>query len=760
VVSLNSLGRSERLILSYGVAVVSVMAAVISLMSMEAHWRASAHVSLFLIAVIITTWLGGIKPGLLALALSVLGFNYVLMHVGGSFGQPVEWVRLLSLAVVGAFVVWVTATERGAAESLRRAHDELRRSNDALRIEYAESRCAQEALRVSEAKLRALWESAPSAILIFQAEKIGYANPAASVITGYSCEELLRMSFADIVHPDFRALVSPAFQTPRPGEPVSFRDEVKITTKTGEERWVESIKRRFDLEGKPAVVCIACDITERKKTELALRKNEQLLREAEELGQMGTWEHDLHTGGIYSTAENSRLFFGADRGRDAHFEDYASAVHPEDRESAMAYHTQLLAEDAPRELEFRVVWPDDSIHVLVGRATVVRDASGKPMRIYGTNVDVTERKRAEQAVSESQQLLQLVLATLPVGVAVTDRAGDIILSNAASRRIWGEKMINSGAERWVRSTGYRPDSGQRVAPAEWPSVRALRDGEITLNEFMDIDAFDGRRKTIQASAAPIRNAERQIVGAVIVMDEVTEQVRAQTALQQSAKRLRQLSRRLLKVQEEERRHLSRELHDEFGQLLASITLHLHAAKGVAGASAQSNLDEGIALLQRAGAQVRSLALELRPTMLETGGLESALRWLAQQHQQRTGIVTEILGHLNDVSGDLAIACFRVVQEALTNVVRHARAQHVWIELNQREGSVELVVRDDGVGFDVTTTIERAASGGNLGLLGMRERVEILGGSLEIDSQSGQGTRIRISLPLSEPTSMLAQHTAA
>jgi signal transduction histidine kinase len=367
---------------------------------------------------------------------------------------------------------------------------------------------------------------------------------------------------------------------------------------------------------------------------------------------------------------------------------------------------------------------------------------------------------SEAAASESQQLLNLVLETLPVGVAVTDRAGDLILSNAASRRIWAERVIHSGAERWDRSAGYWHDSGQRIAPAEWPSVRALRDGKITLNELIDIDAFDGRRKTLQASAAPIRNAEKQIAGAVIVLDEVTEQVRAQTALRESAKRLRYLSRRLLKVQEEERRHLSRELHDEFGQLLATISLHLHAAKGVAGAKAQPSLDESIAMLQQAGAQVRSLALELRPTMLETGGLESALRWLAQQHQQRAGIVTEVVGHVTEVSGDLAIACFRVVQEALTNVVRHARAEHVWIELNQHEGSLELVVRDDGVGFEVTRTIERAASGGNLGLLGMRERVEILGGSLEIDSRSGQGTRIRISLSLSGPTSMLGQHTAA
>jgi PAS domain S-box-containing protein len=750
--SLNSLGSSERLILSYGVAVVAVIAAVVSLVLMQAYWHTAAHVSLLLIAVIISTWVGGMRPGLLALALSMLAFDYLQ--------YPIHAVRLLPFAIVASYVLWVTVTERGAAESLRRAHDELRRSNDALRVECEESRRAQKASLVSEAKFRALWQSTPSGIFIFQEETIAYANPAASVITGYSCEELVSMSFADIVHPDFRALVASELQAPGPGEPLAFRDEVKIITKTGEERWVDSIKRSFELEGKLAVACIVSDITARKRAELALRKSERLLREAEELGQIGTWEHDLLTGGIFSTAENDRRYFGADRGKSALFEDYANAVHPEDRESWLARRAHLLTEGGPREIEFRVVWPDASIHVLIGRATVVRDASGKAVRIYGTNFDITERKRAEQAASQSQELLQLVLATLPVGVSVVDRQGDIILTNAATKHIWGGGPIRRGSERWAQPLGVWHESGKRIAPTEWAGARALTDGQTSLNELIDIETYDSQHKTIQQSAAPIRNAEGQIVGAVIVNEDVTERVRAQTALGESAKRLKHLSRRLLKVQEEERRHLSRELHDEFGQLLASITLHLHAAKGVTGARAQSNLDESIALLQRAGAQVRSLALELRPTMLETGGLESALRWLAQQHQQRTGIVTEVVGHVTDVSGDLAIACFRVVQEALTNVVRHARAQHVWIELNQHEGSVELVVRDDGAGFDVTRTIERAASGGNLGLLGMRERVEILGGSLEIDSQSGEGTRIRILLPLSEPPSILAQHTAA
>ena len=215
----------------------------------------------------------------------------------------------------------------------------------------------------------------------------------------------------------------------------------------------------------------------------------------------------------------------------------------------------------------------------------------------------------------------------------------------------------------------------------------------------------------------------------------------------AAESLRQAHRRLLMVQEEERRHLSRELHDEFGQLLAAVMLHLQVAKAVAGETAKPSLEQSICLLQQAGAQVRSLALELCPRMLETEGLETSLRWLAQQHEQRTGIAVQLACDVSTVSRDRAIVCFRVAQEALTNVVRHARARHVWIDVRQPDGLLQLEVRDDGVGFDVTRTPGQAGTAGNLGIIGMKERVEIVGGgTLWIDSQPGQGTRICVSLP--------------
>lgn len=293
-----------------------------------------------------------------------------------------------------------------------------------------------------------------------------------------------------------------------------------------------------------------------------------------------------------------------------------------------------------------------------------------------------------------------------------------------------------------------------VVPQDVDRMRALVDEAIRERGSFDCDyritLADGSIRVVNDRASVIQNEDGEPIRLVGTCQDVTEHRRAEQALQEYAARLRILSRRLLEVQEEERRHLARELHDEFGQILATITLHLHAARVLAGETAVPQLDECAMLLQHAGEQVRNLSLELRPTMLDTLGLEATLHWLAAQHQQRTGCEVQVVGHLSgtQIPPNLAIACFRVVQESLTNVVRHAAARHVWIELSQSDSLLELVVRDDGVGFDVASTQEQAARGGNFGLLGMNERVQVLGGSLNVESDPGSGTHIRASFPMS------------
>ena len=291
-----------------------------------------------------------------------------------------------------------------------------------------------------------------------------------------------------------------------------------------------------------------------------------------------------------------------------------------------------------------------------------------------------------------------------------------------------------------------PDDHAKVVE-KWTAMHAA--GKAYDDE-MRLRRADGQYRWFLVRTVPHRDARGTIVRWYGTSTDIEDRKCAEQALRDSADRLQQLSRRLLEVQEGERRHLARELHDEFGQLLTAIDLRLHAARDAAGEPARQNLDQGIELLERATERVRNLALELRPVMLESAGLDAALRWLAEQHREQTGVPVRITGHVSEAPADVAIACFRVAQEALTNVMKHSKARQVGIDLRDDAGAIEMVVHDDGVGFDVVHALRDAGGGVRLGLLGIKERVQTLNGTLRVYSHAGEGTQVRISLPRPTP----------
>lgn len=211
--------------------------------------------------------------------------------------------------------------------------------------------------------------------------------------------------------------------------------------------------------------------------------------------------------------------------------------------------------------------------------------------------------------------------------------------------------------------------------------------------------------------------------------------------------LRSLSARLMEIQENERKRISRELHDAVGQVMAGIQFELH---GLAVALADSpaplrgRVDRVRGLVENAVAMVRNMALLLRPSMLDDLGLVAALNWQANEISRSTGVRIEITDALPaELPEEHKVCIFRVVQEALTNVCRHARASSVEISVAGRDREVEVIIRDDGRGF-------RVPSPGGLGLLGIEERVESLGGTFTICSEPGKGTTIQAQLPLPAP----------
>jgi signal transduction histidine kinase len=214
--------------------------------------------------------------------------------------------------------------------------------------------------------------------------------------------------------------------------------------------------------------------------------------------------------------------------------------------------------------------------------------------------------------------------------------------------------------------------------------------------------------------------------------------------------LRALNARLVEAQEAERRQVARELHDQIGQVLTAVSADLQALEPSPDPAVHAErLEASLRLVDEALRQVRDLSLDLRPALLDDLGLGAALEWYLERQAQRSQFRAELVVEPPELRlpPELETTLFRLAQIALTNVVRHAQAKQVRVEVCQQNGHVNLVVRDDGIGFDVPAALDRASRGDTLGLVSLQERAQLAGGEVEILSTPGQGTEIRARFPL-------------
>ena len=371
-----------------------------------------------------------------------------------------------------------------------------------------------------------------------------------------------------------------------------------------------------------------------------------------------------------------------------------------------------------------------------------------------TEQDITDRKRADEGLRRSERLLRLVLDALPVGVGVFDRSGDLILSNPAAQRLWSGS-IRSGPERYAASKGWRHATGERLAPGDWPSVRAFVNGE-TVNEVLEIEAFDGVRKIIQTSAVPIRDSSERVTGAVVVNEDISARTIAERELNDSYNQMRTLTGRLMRAQDDERRRIAQMLHETTAQDLAGLKMllaRLNRTSDRLSDSERSALAESMSLADQAMAQIRTLSYLFHPPFLDETGLLSALRWFAAGFAERSGIKVDLdlPASFERLPLDTETALFRIVQESLTNIHRHAGSDNARIRLQRDAGTLVLEITDQGRGIPEASLKRIQSAGGvfGVGIAGMTERAGQLGGSLEITSSDhgATGTTVRVQLPL-------------
>src|SRR5205809_2261017 len=363
----------------------------------------------------------------------------------------------------------------------------------------------------------------------------------------------------------------------------------------------------------------------------------------------------------------------------------------------------------------------------------------------------TERRQAEQAARESEQRYRTLLENAPEAILVHQDGRWIIANRAALKLLHAARVeqVVGRATLDIVHPDYRAIVRERIE-------REFATGEPAPLLEQQFIAVDGTVLDVEVVGIPITLAGRQ--GGQIIVRDITERRQAEQAVRErqaearrSRERLEALSQRLLKLQENERRLIARELHDQIGQALTAVKLNLESLRSGRRAKAFP-LDESVAIVEQLMEAVRSMSLELRASVLDDLGLAAALRWYADRQGRRAGLAVRVRTQLptERLASDLETACFRVAQEAITNVARHAGAKRVEVDARAEDGTLDLTVRDDGTGFDVAAVRGGTTAEGSIGLDGMEERARLLGGDFRIDSQPGTGTTVWARFPLTEP----------
>jgi PAS domain S-box-containing protein len=637
------------------------------------------------------------------------------------------------------------------------------------------------ALRESEGRFRTMADGTPVMIWVTDADgKLEFINRAYTEFFGVTLDQVSSADWQPFLHPDDSAgyvdLFMECLRERRP-----FHAQARVRRHDGEWRWIESYGQpRFSESGDfLGMAGSSPDISERKKANEALRLSDARLRVA--LAHAGLIIYSQDRELCYTWIYNPHPYFLSE---DLIGKTEADLLSAEDANRLIEIKRRVLETGVGTRQEVPLtIGGDVFFYDLV--VEPVTDSNGEVTGILCSTLDITERKRAEEALLESQNYIKRLVSTSYEGIWSVDLNGTTTFVNQRAAEILGYSVeeirdrnafeflmpddvsagqqtlerIAAGESGRVEAHARRKDGSEAVLLVSYSPVLDER-GEFqgALAMYSDITDRKQAEQALRRTSEQLRDYSEQLEARVRSRTEELSQkniiLEAEVALRQQMQReVYEVKHRLLDRAESQRTELAQELHDGPMQELYGISYQLVNIKGK---TEDRELQEDITAcrekLEQTINSLRSMAGELRPPVLAPFGLEKAIRSHAEQFAEihpDLSIILDLMPDKQALPERMRLALFRIYQTALTNVIRHAQASEVVVRFHFDSNSVLLSIQDDGRGFEVPKRWFMFAHLGHLGLAGAAERAEAMGGSLEVQSKLREGTVIKVILPIAE-----------
>lgn len=596
---------------------------------------------------------------------------------------------------------------------------------------------AQQEILKSETKYRTIIEQAADGIFIADENtNLLDVNSAGCIMSGYTKPELQQMKFIDFIPPEDLVTNPLRIITLQKGQSVT--NERRLIHKDGTIVEVEISAQKL-VDGRFQL--FVRNIDERKKAEEILEESERFLKETQHIARLGTYTLDIASG-KWESSDILNEIFGIDTTYSKTVENWRNIVHPEWREKMNNYFLEeVLGNKQKFDKEYKIVRKNDQAERWVhGLGTLKFNEAGLPVTMVGTIRDITTSKQAAEELLHSEQKYRLLFYDnpLPMWMTTIPELNFIDVNESAIRQ------YGYSREEFLKMN-IRDLRPAEDIPGFMKEVENMKPGQINTRAW--------RHRKKDGTIIYAETYYHQIVYEgkpvwLALANDVTDKNKAEEKLQKSYQDIRQLAFNLQNIREQERTSIAREIHDELGQQLTGLKMDIYWLSrkiDTSDTEITNKLRESLELINATVASVRKIATDLRPSILDDLGLIAALEWQSEEFEKRSGTQVEFCNEAGDfeLKPESVTAIFRIFQELLTNVARHANATLVKVLLKKTNNSLFFSLTDNGVGFDLESISKKKT----LGLLGIKERTLLLGGTYEFKSKAGEGSETIISIPL-------------